>query len=39
MLTMPAAAPAIEITDEEREKLERLARSTSARHVARWASH
>ncbi len=32
MLTMPAAAPALELTDDERETLERLARSTSTRH-------
>jgi NAD(P)-dependent dehydrogenase (short-subunit alcohol dehydrogenase family) len=32
MLTMPAAAPALELTDDERETLERLVRSTSARH-------
>lgn len=32
MLTMPAAAPPLSVTDEQRTTLERLARSTSARH-------
>ncbi len=32
MLTMPTAAPALQINDDERERLERLARSSSARH-------
>jgi transposase len=32
MLTMPAAAPPLPVTDEQRVVLERLARSTSARH-------
>ncbi|MDP9021030.1 MAG: IS630 family transposase, partial [Actinomycetota bacterium] len=32
MLTMPAPAPALSLTDEQRSTLERLARSTSARH-------
>ena len=32
MLTMPAAAPPLPVTDEQRAALERLARSTSARH-------
>lgn len=32
MLTMPAAAPPLSLTEEQRTALERLARSTSARH-------
>jgi transposase len=32
MLTMPAAAPPLSLTEEQRSTLERLARSTSARH-------
>ena len=32
MLTMPAAAPPLSLTDAQRSALERLARSTSARH-------
>ncbi len=32
MLTMPPPAPALSLTDEQRGVLERLARSTSARH-------
>ncbi len=32
MLTMPAAAPPLSVTDDQRVALERLARSTSARH-------
>jgi transposase len=32
MLTMPAAAPALPLTDEQRTTLERIARSSSARH-------
>jgi transposase len=32
MLTMPAAAPALPLTDEQRAELERLARSSAARH-------
>lgn len=32
MLTMPAAAPPLSLTDEQRTILERLARSTSERH-------
>ena len=34
MLTMPAAAPPLALTDEQRMELERWARSTSARHRA-----
>ena len=31
-MTMPAAAPALSLTEDERKSLDRLARSTSARH-------
>lgn len=32
MLTMPAAAPPLSVTEDQRAALERLSRSTSARH-------